>query len=294
MLLAGYLLPALLLQLLASSATANGYPLHPQNEVIRRSSHTPECDSLPQLQWRRCMLHEGDNCRGLNMKDSEATNAVNHILQRREQESTYNYDSDDCGNFDTQYDYDTTSYPTKTTHCEGRETETPIPTTELMQAARERIFYVEDDLDDDDEDIAAIPASATQTAKSHGTFIPPRTSSTCCLQSEPKTLATCRGSMWAAFFDTSSKDLREYIRPGFVALSLVVLFLLAVLVVELSEGLWRLWNSEPLVGQRIRLMGPEKTLLAVSDEDSYLRDESLEYRDYSSDHDREKQDVNES
>lgn len=289
MILPIFLLPSLL-QLLAFSAIADGYPLHPRNDVIRRSSRDPRCVSLPQLQWRRCMLREGDNCRGLDMEDSQATNTINFIPQRPEQGSAQDYSCDDDDDFDTDA---TTSYPTTTIHPRRGETGTPIPTTELMQG-RKRTFYVEDDLDDDDQDISAIPTPPTLTTRSHGTFLPPRTSSACSLQPEPKTLGTCRRSFWVAFFDTSSNDPGRYVTPGPVALSLVVLFILAVLVVEVSEGLWRLWNSMPSVGQRIRLTGPEKKLLAPSDEDSSPGDEHLEYHDYSSDYGREKQDVDES
>lgn len=290
MLLAGFLLT--FLQLLVFTATSDGYPLDQQFKVIRRSSYTPDCDSLPQLQWRRCMIHEGDNCRGLELKGSETTSSLGLLVQGQEQKSHENYNCVDTSNSKTRIDDYTTSDPTKTTYQEETETETSIPTTELMQATRERTFHVEDDLDDDDEIIAGMPISGTQTTKTHGTFLPRHTSSACTLQPEPNTLDVCRKSMWVFFFDTSSSGVRGNITPGLIALSLLLLFLLAVLVVEASERLWVLWNSERLARQQVRLSGPEKKLFAVS-EDTSPRDDSLEHPDYSSAYDGEKQDSNE-
>ncbi|KAK2757287.1 hypothetical protein FQN54_004801 [Arachnomyces sp. PD_36] len=283
---ASVLLPPFFLHLLASSAVADGYPVELQNQVIRRSSRTPECGSLPQLVWRRCMVAGGDNCRGL---DTET-----QLLDVQDQGSPDYADCDDNDEYEPEGD-STTSYPTKTVP-RNPETETPIPTTELMRRTQESPSPVTDELDDDDEDIAAIPASATKTSGSHGTFLPRHTSSTCSLHAEPQTPDTCGGSRWNTFFnDTRSSDLRRFVTPELIALSLVVLFLFAVLVVEVSEGLWRFWNSGWIPGRRsgqVRLTGPEKTLLAVSDEKSGAEDS--EYRDFPSGHDRERQITDES
>ena len=300
----GFLLPPLLLLLLILSATADTYPLHQQDGAIRRSSYSPPSDSLPELVWRRCMLEEGDNCQGLGMGGSAGINAHNAMVYKQEQEWIRDHPNNGDGSHGQEVEQDEERTPTKTALPQGIDVETPIPTTELMRATQDQPF-VDDELDDDDENFVAPHQSSTQTSAGHGTFLPRHTSSSICSHHSSRTTQGCSSSCdskaWDIFFNNAhTKDgLGRFVTPELMVVSLVVLFLVAVLVVEVAEGLWRVWHSEPFADSRwkrymgrpqLQLEGPEKQLVAVPGE----KVEVEKYQDFPPGYPSEKEDVNES